>query len=142
MDQTAPIPARVLAALLLAAVAACASPGSRIKDSQAAFDSYPPPVQQKIRAGEADIGFTPEMARMALGEPDHKYTQTTAAGTSEVWAYRDGGPLFSFGLGGGGFSGGSAIGGGIGITSGGDDPHDKLRLVFVNGLVASIEKAQ
>jgi len=130
------------AALALLALAACASPESRIKDNQPAFDSYPPAVQQKIRAGQADIGFTPEMARMALGEPDHKYTQTTAAGSSEVWAYRDNGPMFSIGLGGASFGGHSAVGGGVGVSAGGGDPEDKLRLYFVNGLVASIEKAQ
>lgn len=131
-----------VAALLLLALAACASPESRIKDSQSAFDAYPPAAQQKIRAGQADLGFTPEMARMALGDPDRRYTRTTAEGTSEVWAYRDSGPIFSFGLGGGSFGGGSAVGGGVGISTGGEDPQDKLRLVFVGGRVASIEKAQ
>ena len=130
------------AALLLLALAACATPDSRIHDSQAAFASYPPAVQQKIRAGQADLGFTPEQARMALGEPDHKYSRTTAAGSSEVWAWRDSGPVFSFGIGGVGVGRGSAIGGGVGVATGGEDPDDKLRLVFVDGQVTSIEKAQ
>ncbi|MBV8063247.1 MAG: hypothetical protein JOY51_06600 [Nevskia sp.] len=130
-------------ALLLAALlAACASPDSRIRDSQAAFDSYPPAVQQKIRAGQADVGFTPEQARMALGEPDRKFTRTTAAGSSEVWAYRDSGPMFSFGVGGGSFGSHTGVGGGVGVATGGDAPDDKLRLVFVNGAVVSIEKTQ
>jgi len=121
-------------------LAACASTDSRIRDNQAAFDGYPPAVQQKIRAGQADIGFTPEQVRMALGEPDHKYTRTSAEGSSEVWAYRDSGPMFSFGVGGGSFGSHSGVGGGVGVATGGDAPEDKLRVVFYNGAVSSIEK--
>lgn len=126
--------------LLLALLAACASPESRIHDQQAAFDSYPPAVQQKIRAGQADIGFTPEQVRMALGEPDHKYTRSSAEGNTEVWGYRDSGPMFSFGVGGGSFGSHSGVGGGVGVATGGDAPEDKVRVVFANGVVQSIEK--
>ncbi len=131
-----------LAALLAAALlAACASAGSRIRDNQAAFDSYPPPVQEKIRAGQIDIGFTPEMVRMALGEPDRKFSRTSAEGDSEVWAWHDSGPGFSFGVGGGSYGGGGfGGGGGVGVTTGGDQGDDKLRVVFANGAVSSIEK--
>jgi hypothetical protein len=132
---------RLLPPLLFAALAACASTGSRIHDNQAAFDGYPPAVQQKIRAGQADIGFSPEQVRMALGEPDRRFTRTAAEGTSEVWAYRDSGPTFSFGVGGGSFGSHSGVGGGVGVATAGDAPEDKLRVVFVNGAVASIEKA-
>ena len=73
----------ILSLLPLAALlAACATPESRIRDNQAAFDAFPPSVQQKIRAGQADIGFTPEQVRMALGEPDHKYTRSSAEGNT------------------------------------------------------------
>ncbi len=130
-------PSVLFASLLLAA---CASTDSRIRDSQAAFDSYPPPVQQMIRAGQVGVGFTPEQVRMAVGEPDRKFSRTAAEGTSEVWAYRDSGPMFSFGVGGGSFGGGSAVGGGVGVSTGGDAPDDKMRVTFFNGVVASIEK--
>ena len=76
---------------LAAALAACASPASRIKHSRASFDSYPPEVQQTIRAGKAAVGFTMEQARMALGAPDRVSTETTAAVTREVWVYGGGG---------------------------------------------------
>lgn len=131
---------RPLLPLLLATLAACASTESRIKDSQAAFDGYPPAVQQKIRACQVDVGFTPDMVRMTMGEPDRKYSRTDAAGTSEVWAYRDSGPSFSFGVGGGSFGRHSGVGGGVGVSTGGEAPDDKLRVVFFNGVVASIEK--
>lgn len=135
-----PFRTSLLLALALA-VAGCASPASRIRDSQAAFDQYPPAVQQKIRAGQADIGFTPAMARMALGEPDRKFSRTTASGDSEVWAYHDSKPMFSFGVGGGSYGGGGYGGGSVGVSSGGGQDEDKLRLVFVNGVVASIERS-
>lgn len=123
-----------------ALLAACASTDSRIRDNQSAFDGYPPPVQQMIRAGQVGVGFTPEQVRMALGEPDRKFTRTAAEGTSEVWAYRDSGPSFSFGVGGGSFGRGSGVGGGVGVSSAGDAPDDKMRVSFFNGVVASIEK--
>jgi len=132
-----------LVLLLTAAVlAACASTGSRIRDNQAAFDRYPPAVQEKIRAGQADIGYTPEMVRMALGEPDRRYSRTSAEGNSEVWAWRDSGPSFSLGVGGGSYGGGGFGGGGVGVSTGGDQGDDKLRVVFANGAVTSIEKTQ
>lgn len=140
MNPSRPFP--ILRLLLPLLLAACASTDSRIRDSQSAFDAYPPAVQQKIRAGQADLGFTPEMVRMALGEPDRKFSRTAAEGTSEVWAYRDSGPSFSFGVGGGSFGSHSGIGGGLGVSTGGEAPDDKLRVVFFNGVVAAIEKAQ
>jgi uncharacterized membrane protein YgcG len=129
-------------AVLLAAtlLAACASPGSRIRQNEGVYNSYPPAVQEKIRAGQVDIGFTQDMVNLALGEPDRKFSRTSAEGNSEVWAWHDSKPMFSFGVGGGSFGGGGFGGGGVGVTTGGDQNDDKLRVVFVNGLVASIEK--
>ena len=129
-------------AVLLAAtlLAACASPGSRIRQNEGVYNSYPPQIQEKIRAGQVDIGFTPDMVNLALGEPDRKFSRTSAEGNSEVWAWHDSKPMFSFGVGGGSYGGGGFGGGGVGVTTGGDQNDDKLRVVFVNGLVSSIEK--
>lgn len=77
-------------AVLLACAAvlcSCNTPGSRIKKNPELFNSFPPEVQEKIKSGQADIGFTREMAEMALGNPDRVYTRKTAAGETEVWAY-------------------------------------------------------
>ena len=133
-------PCRFAPLLALAVLAACSTTDTRIRDRQSAFDSYPPAIQQKIRAGQVDVGFTPDMALMALGEPDRRYQRTDEHGASEIWAYRDSSPAFSFGLGGGSFGGGSAYGGGVGVSTGGEAPDDRLRLVFVNGTVVSIER--
>ena len=78
--------ALILAALLLA-VAGCATPESRIKKNQALFDSYPADVQDKIKAGKVDLGFTPDMVTIALGKPGRVYQRKTADGETEVWSY-------------------------------------------------------
>ena len=60
-----------LAGLAAAALVltACNTIDSRIGRQQALFDSYPPNVQQNIRNGVIEVGYTPEMVVMALGEP-------------------------------------------------------------------------
>jgi hypothetical protein len=126
----------VLAAL---ALAGCSTVDSRIAKNQPEFDSWPPAVQQKVRAKQVDLGFTMAQVFMALGDPDRKYTRTTAQGTTEVWAYRDDRPTFSFGLGFGSAGGSSAYGAGVGVTTGGDRYDDKLRVIFANGKVTALE---
>ena len=79
--------AAALAALLLAA--ACAGPRERVRRHQAQFDAYPAEVRAKILAGEAAVGFTEDMARLALGPPDLVYDRETADGRSVVWAYEE-----------------------------------------------------
>lgn len=132
-----PILFSVLAAVLFTG---CQSLDSRISKNQAQFDTWPAEVQQKIRAGRVDIGFTPEQVRVALGEPDRKYSRTTESGSSEVWAYFGGRSGFSLGLGvSNGYRGG-AYGAGVGYdttTYGADD--ERVRVIFEKGAVASVE---
>ena len=137
MTATFRLSSFVLAAALLAA---CSTTDSRIRDKQVVFDQLPPQAQQQIRAGQVDLGFTPDMVEMALGKPDHVYSRTAVEGSTEVWGYRDSGPQFSFGIGGGSFGSHSFGGGGVGVTTGGDGPDDKVRVIFANGVVASIER--
>lgn len=128
----------LLMALMLAA---CSSTGSRISDQQSVFDTYPADVQQKIRAGQVDVGFNQDQVRMAVGEPSRRYTQQTTVGESEVWAYSKSSPTFSFGLGAGTF--GSGIGGGAGVgTSTGGNSDDTLRVTFVAGKVTVVERTK
>ncbi|MFT3782373.1 MAG: hypothetical protein QM790_10190 [Nibricoccus sp.] len=130
----------VLGSLLTVTVlfSGCSTVDSRIKNHQSAFDSAPPTTQQKIRAGQVDVGFTPDQVIMALGEPDRRYTRTTANGTSEIWAYADKGPAFSFGIGMVGGGGGTAVGSGVAVGTG-DRRDDKLRVIFVSGRVTALE---
>lgn len=67
----------------------CATPESRIKRNQALFDAFPPAVQEQVRAGEVHPGYTTNMVRIALGEPDREYVRRTADGTVQLWSYTD-----------------------------------------------------
>lgn len=126
--------------MLAALLPACASSSSRISQEQSTFDSYPPAVQEKIRAGEVGIGFTPTQVRLALGKPDRIYSRETAAGAAEVWAYRESRSAFSFGV--GGFSGGgSGVGAGVGLGTSPDAGEEKTRVTFTAGLVSAVEQS-
>ena len=120
-------------------LAACSSPESRIAANRATFDQFSPAAQQKIQAGQIDVGFTPEMVRLALGEPANKFIRKTSTGDTEVWVYHDNKPQISIGI--GGVSGGrhSEVGGGVGISTGGYDPEETVRVEFSGGIVATID---
>jgi hypothetical protein len=128
---------------LLAAAAGCSTVDSRIAKNRAAFNTWPPAVQDKIVQGKIDIGMTGEQVGVALGAPDRVWTRTTADGTSQVWSYRDRGPHFSFGVGMGvgsfGRHGGSFGSIGVGTSTGYLD-DEKMGVVFdTQGRVSSIE---
>jgi hypothetical protein len=129
-----------LAALLLSS---CSTPERRIKNNQTAFDTYPREIQDSIRAGRVDVGFTPEQTLMALGKPDRTYSRKTATVAQEVWAYGrgpSGRPGIGFGL--GMSSGGSSVyGGGISVGTGdrGYYEDERVRVVFEAGKVVSVE---
>lgn len=129
----------VLGALLLAA---CSStPQQRIDKNQAQFSSYSPAVQQKIREGKVDVGFTAEMVKLSLGDPARTFTRSTADGTVEVWVYTKTGPKFSFGLGVGSYSGGSGVSTGVGVSTGGNryEPDELMRVELKAGVVTAVE---
>ena len=131
-----------LALVSLALLSACSTPETRIADRRAVFDALPAEVQQKIRGGKVEIGFTPDMVRMALGEPARIFMRQTETGATEVWIYHDEGPHFGLGIGIG--SGGyhSAVGGGLALLTGADDPDEKVRVVYRDGRVSEIETAK
>jgi hypothetical protein len=127
----------LIASLLL--LAACATPDSRIADNRSAFEKFPAEIQQKIRTGQVDVGFTPEMVVMSLGEPARKFTRKTELGDTEVWSYHDDSPKFSFGLGVGSGGRGSSVGGGVGVSTGGYDPDEKIRVEIRGGVVTAVD---
>lgn len=131
--------ASVLAGLVMFA-AGCSTTASRIEKNQAAFAAASPEVQAKIRAGQVDVGFTLDQVMIALGEPDRRFTRTTEKGVSEVWAYADHGPAFSFGMGVGGGGGSTSVGTGVMVNTGGNRDSDRLRVVFDGGRVIALEK--
>ncbi len=127
----------LLAVVLLAG---CSTPDSRIAQDQSAFDRLPAEAREKIRAGQVDVGFTPEMVRLALGEPDRVYLRQSDQGETEVWGYRDRGPRFSLGLGLGSGGRRSSVGGGVAMSTGGHDGEEKMRVEFRDGRVAVVDK--
>ena len=129
----------IFTCLSLALLAGCSNPESRIAEHRAVFGKYSPEVQQKIRAGQVEVGFTQEMVLLSLGEPARKFIRKTATGEAEVWGYDDNRPQFSFGVGLGSGGRHSAMGGGVGISTGGYDPDEKVRVEFRAGVVTEVE---
>lgn len=74
-----------LLALLLAA--GCESIDSRIKQNPELFAKLDTATQEKIKQGIIDLGFTPDMVHLALGEPDQKRERRSAEGAEMVWVY-------------------------------------------------------
>ncbi|HEU5081624.1 MAG TPA: hypothetical protein VFT72_20595 [Opitutaceae bacterium] len=67
--------------------AACSTPESRIKKNPEIFSKLSPEEQQLIKEGKVGIGFTPEMVKLAIGDPDRVTTRTDANGVTETWRY-------------------------------------------------------
>jgi len=142
----------LFAACLALVLSSCSTPASRITKNQDAFDSWPVEVREKVRAGQVDLGFTPEQVLVALGKPTRTYAHKSEGGEAEIWAYsgKSGGkwPIgLSVGLGagrssGGYWGGGSSTGGAIGISTGsyGRGAADEaLRVIFEGGAVVAVE---
>lgn len=150
--------ARVLALILLPALLltpSCQSGGrdARIQEQSALFNSLDGNSQKLIRAGLVDMGFTVDMVRMSLGQPDAMENNNT------VWIYRhfvydaqmamklstanpggrSGGPVNSSSS----PDGGSLLstkntGMRSSVSDAGDAPVGRLTLEFVDGKVASV----
>jgi hypothetical protein len=129
-----------LVLILTAFLSACAStPSSRVADHRAEFDGYPPDVRVKILEGNVDLGFTPRMVRLALGEPTRVFNRQSEAGTSEIWSYHSNSPRFSFGVGFGSYGRHSGTSVGVGTSTGGYDPEERMRVEFRDGKVTAVD---
>jgi hypothetical protein len=130
----------LLCALLLTAGCASSTPQDRISRNREAYRRFPSNVQRMVSAGMVDVGFTPEMVRMAAGEPSRVLNRQTESDNTEVWVYLSSGtPRVSVGFGVGSFGRHSASSVGVGTTTGGNDPQEKLRVVFRDGHVTEVE---
>ena len=133
------LPVTLFVVAAAALLAACSTPETRIAGHRADFDKYPAEIQQKIRTGRVDVGFTPEMVRLALGDPGRVFTRRSENGDTEVWGYQDQGPHFSVGIGVGSGGGRSSVGGGVAMSTGGYDPDEKIRVEFREGKVTAVD---
>ena len=70
------------------ALAGCTSPSRRIERHPEVFNALSPAQQDLVRRGEIALGFTPDMVRLAWGEPSRIARRTSAAGDQVVWSYR------------------------------------------------------
>lgn len=75
------------AVALLLVICGCATPQSRINKNPELFATFPPDVQAKVRQGVVALGFSRDMAQMALGNPHRVYSRQTQDETHEVWVY-------------------------------------------------------
>jgi hypothetical protein len=80
-------------------LAACSTPEARIRRNADFFATLAPEQQQLIREGKIAIGFTPDLVRLALGDPDRVAVRQDTTGEGEAWSYTnyetlDGAPLY------------------------------------------------
>ena len=128
--------------LLAWGVAGCSTTETRARKS-AEFATWPEAVQDTVLAGRIDIGFTAEQVRVALGDPDYRFTRTTSDGSTEVWGYRDKKPRLGFGIGFGGYSGSTGVGTGVMVGSDTRPDDEKVRVIFDRaGRVSAVEEAR
>ena len=59
----------------------------RIINNQVAFNTFSPEVQEEVRQGNIDIGFTEQMVGIAWGSPSRIFNRTTKAGVTILWEY-------------------------------------------------------
>ena len=72
-----------------ALLGACASPSGRINKNVEVFAEFPRDIQEKVRKGKIEVGFTEDMVFIARGKPDREYVRRTDAGSTKVWSYVD-----------------------------------------------------
>ena len=127
-------------------LAGCATPEKRIQQNQDVFDTFPVAAQARIRGGQIDLGFTPDMVRIALGEPQRKVLRRAADGEVEIWLYLDTSRRYDRqrvdidGLSLSGPGGLRSIGGSAWINVEQNREFVRLRAEFRNGVVSAIEE--
>ena len=77
-----------LAAAASAIFAGCNNFNSRARQMSGVYDQLPATEQERLQRGAINVGDTPEMVYIALGNPDEKRDITTADGTRQTWIYK------------------------------------------------------
>ncbi len=132
---------------ILLLLAGCSTPQTRARSNPDLMATLSPDERAQVEAGEIDLGFTEEMVQIALGDTDRRYVERTAEGETVIWAYHASRGLsgVSVGVGVGtgiGRTRGTAVGGGVSVGTGGRlRPEERMRVVFHEGQVVGIERA-
>lgn len=77
-----------LGALSLALLSGCNTFRSRARQMSDVYDQLPASEQQRLQRGAINVGDTPEMVYIALGNPDERRDVLNADGTQTVWIYK------------------------------------------------------
>jgi len=73
------------AALLLAG---CDTFKSRAEEKSEVYDSLSPKTQKRLERGKINVGDTPDMVYIALGDPTEKRERSTAGNEQTTWIYK------------------------------------------------------
>ena len=77
-----------VAAAALSLFAGCNTFHSRARQMSGVYDSLPASDQQRLQRGTINVGDTPEMVYIALGNPDERRDVQNADGTQTLWIYK------------------------------------------------------
>jgi hypothetical protein len=77
----------LLVAAAVLAVSGCNTFERRSQEKSSTFASLSPDAKEKLKHGVIEIGNTPDMVYIALGEPDERHEKTTANGHETTWVY-------------------------------------------------------
>ncbi|MGH8506997.1 MAG: hypothetical protein ACRETM_13725 [Stenotrophobium sp.] len=79
----------ILALLASLALAACATPATRIKDHPDRYATLTSEQQTLVRQGQVALGMPASAVELALGKPSRITERTDAKGQIQVWHYAD-----------------------------------------------------
>lgn len=82
------VPASLALAVVAFGLGGCDTFKSRARERSETFSQLTPSEKQRLKKGDINVGDTPDMVYIALGNPDEKRDRTEANGTSSVWIYR------------------------------------------------------
>jgi outer membrane protein assembly factor BamE (lipoprotein component of BamABCDE complex) len=71
------------------ALAACASPETRIRDNPDLYAKLTPEQQALVKKGQIALGMSQDAVMLALGKPNRITERTDAEGTQRVWHYTE-----------------------------------------------------
>jgi len=68
-------------------LAGCSTFSSRVGEKRAVFEGLAHADQIRLKTGAINIGDSPDLVYIALGNPDERRIHKTATSTEEIWIY-------------------------------------------------------